>query len=173
MAKTYSKDPGSAKKGGALAKFGSGRMVKDFETVAFSLKNEGDISAAFKTRYGWHIIKLLKKHPVGSFDDLKPLLQKKVIQGQRAKILGKSVINRLLKEYTIVENKALITKTTTDNLLANNTILTIEDTKINASEFYNFLDKQKRTTPEQAYQLFKETAILNYYKNSCLQSSLL
>ena len=164
LAKTYSKDPGSAKKGGVLAKFGSGRMVKDFESVAFSLQNENDISEPFKTRYGWHIIKLLKKYPVGSFEDLKPLLQKKVIQGQRAKILGKSVINRLLKEYTIVENIDLITKKTTDNLLDDTTILSIEGEKINAEAFYKFLDTQKRTTPEQAYQLFKETEILNYYK---------
>jgi len=164
LAKTYSQDPGSAKRGGVLAKFGSGRMVKDFETVAFSLANEGDLSAPFKTRYGWHIIKLIKKYPVQSFEKVKPLLQKKVIQGQRAKILGKSVYNRLLKEYTITENKSLINKKTTKDLLADNTILTIEGKKIGAVEFYKFQDSQKRVTPENAYQLFKEQEVLTYYK---------
>jgi len=163
LAKQYSQDTGSAKKGGALSKFGTGRMVKDFEKVAFSLKKEGEISQPFKTRYGWHIIKLIKKYPVASFEKAKPVLQKKVIQGKRAKILGKSVISRLLKEYKITENKALISKKITTDLLSDDTILTIEGDKISADEFYKFKVAKRNTTPEEAYTLFKEDKVKEHY----------
>ncbi len=164
LAKRYSQDQGSAKKGGLLAKFGAGRMVKAFEKVAFSLEHEGDISEPFKTRYGWHIIKLIKKYPVPMFDKVEALIKKRVIQGQRAKILGKSVVNRLAKEYTIVEHRDLIRGSTNQGLLSDTTILTIEGKDVDVSEFKSFMNYHKRTPPEKAFELFKEEQILEYYK---------
>jgi len=58
-AKKYSEDPGSAKKGGTIEYFTHGRMVKPFEEAAFRLKNKEDISDIIKSRFGYHIIKLL------------------------------------------------------------------------------------------------------------------
>jgi len=55
IAREKSTDPVSAKKGGDLGTFGPGRMVPDFERVAFSLK-PGEISDVVKTQYGYHII---------------------------------------------------------------------------------------------------------------------
>ena len=40
--------------------FGSGDMLKDFETVSFGL-NVGDVSKPFETDFGWHVVKLLDK----------------------------------------------------------------------------------------------------------------
>lgn len=59
LAKTYSTDKNSAEEGGALPYFGLGEMVLDFEKAAFALNNIGEISKPVKTRYGYHIIKLL------------------------------------------------------------------------------------------------------------------
>ena len=57
LAKQYSDDPGSAKKGGDLGFFGRGMMVKPFEEAVFSQK-EGDVSGLVESEYGFHIIKL-------------------------------------------------------------------------------------------------------------------
>ena len=57
LAKQYSDDPGSAKKGGDLGFFGRGMMVKPFEEAVFSQK-EGEISGLVESEYGFHIIKL-------------------------------------------------------------------------------------------------------------------
>ena len=57
LAKQYSKDPGSADKGGDLGWFGRGMMVKPFEEAAFTLK-EGQISDLVRSDFGLHIIRV-------------------------------------------------------------------------------------------------------------------
>ncbi len=57
MAKKYSKDPGSAMRGGNLGWFGKGQMVPAFEKAAFSGRI-GEIQKPVKTNYGYHIIKV-------------------------------------------------------------------------------------------------------------------
>lgn len=57
LAKEYSKDPGSAVKGGDLGYFGKGMMVKEFEDACFNGK-VGEVQKPVKTNYGYHIIKV-------------------------------------------------------------------------------------------------------------------
>ena len=60
LAKQYSQGP-SKDEGGYLGKFDKYTMVKPFSDKAFSMK-ENEISKPVKTRFGFHIIKLIKKH---------------------------------------------------------------------------------------------------------------
>jgi peptidyl-prolyl cis-trans isomerase C len=57
LAREFSIDRGSAKKGGDLGVFGRGMMVKSFEEAAFRL-NKGEITQEpVKTEFGYHLIK--------------------------------------------------------------------------------------------------------------------
>ena len=57
LAAKFSKDPGSAEKGGDLGFFGRGLMVKPFDEAAFAMK-VGDVAGPVETQYGYHIIRL-------------------------------------------------------------------------------------------------------------------
>jgi len=57
LAQAYS-DDGSASAGGDLSWFPKGRMVPEFDSVTWALEID-EISEPFRTRFGWHIVKLL------------------------------------------------------------------------------------------------------------------
>jgi peptidyl-prolyl cis-trans isomerase C len=61
LAKKYSEGP-TAQRGGDLGTFSRGRMVKQFEDVAFDPKvKPGDILGPVETQFGYHIIKVNEK----------------------------------------------------------------------------------------------------------------
>jgi peptidyl-prolyl cis-trans isomerase D len=75
LAKKYSEDESNAKNGGDLDYFGHGKMVPEFDAVAFTMQ-PGQISDVVKTQFGYHIIKLTDKKPgtTRPFADLRQQL---------------------------------------------------------------------------------------------------
>lgn len=57
LATEYSQDPGSASNGGSLGYFPRGKMVPEFEDVAFGLE-VGGVSEPVQSQFGLHIIKV-------------------------------------------------------------------------------------------------------------------
>jgi len=99
LAKKLSQDKGSAVKNGELPWFGTGRMVPEFETAAFALKNVGDYSEPIQSAYGWHIIKLIDKKGVASFADMKADLERKVKRDERANRGQQAFLTKLRSDY--------------------------------------------------------------------------
>lgn len=99
LAKEFSKDKGSAKNGGDLGFFGRGRMVPEFERVAFSLKT-GEVSNPVQTRFGYHIIKLTdrKEGRLGDFEEVKNAIARQLTI-EKQKNLFNSYIEKLKKDY--------------------------------------------------------------------------
>ncbi len=95
----YSEDESSNTKAGELPMFGTGKMIEEFEDAAFALDKPEQIGAPIRSRYGWHIIRLLEKQPPQSFDAAKTELKNKISRDSRAEITQKAFIERLRKEY--------------------------------------------------------------------------
>ena len=88
LARTHSTGP-SASKGGDIGIFTEDRMAEEFSKVAFAMK-PGEISKPVKTKFGWHVIKVVGKWPSGelpieALEDqiVDRLRQRKLHQGRR------------------------------------------------------------------------------------------
>ncbi len=92
-----SDDKGSAKKGGELPEFSTGRMVPNFEKAAFALQKPGDISKPIKTRFGWHIIKLISKRPPEEAKKGDEKVRKMVEKDKERKEIVRKFVTKQLK----------------------------------------------------------------------------
>ena len=61
LARLYSEDTESAKRGGELGFVGKGQLVSEFAEVAFNLNDPKRVSRIVQTEYGYHIIQLIEK----------------------------------------------------------------------------------------------------------------
>ncbi len=104
LAMNNSEDPGSAKNGGEIPWFGTGRMIPEFENVCFSIEQTGEYSKPFKSSYGWHIVKLMDKKGVGTYEEMEATLQEKINRADRGKHRSDRYIAKLKNEYGYSEN---------------------------------------------------------------------
>lgn len=70
IAKRYSQDPGSASRGGELQWIGPGMTLKEFEEAAYAL-NTGEMSKPVMTTVGYHILKMLERKQLESYETLE------------------------------------------------------------------------------------------------------
>lgn len=110
LARNYSDDKNTAAKGGELRPIEEGQLSTPvFEAKAFGLSEVGAYTQPFKTAFGWHIVKLLKKTPVSSFEDMKTSLQQKIVRDARAQVINDNLNLKLRDLYTIGNLKDLKT----------------------------------------------------------------
>lgn len=99
-------DDGTAKSNsGDLGYFPKGKMVKEFEEVAFGLK-VGEISPVFKTKFGYHIIKVSEIVPSKylSFDEVRPAIVSE-LQKEMDLHLHKQIVNEIKTEAGVKIDK--------------------------------------------------------------------
>ena len=61
LARLYSEDEGSRRRGGELGFMGRGQLVPEFANVAFNLQDPNKVSKIVKSEFGYHIIQLIEK----------------------------------------------------------------------------------------------------------------
>ena len=103
LAKQYSSDKNTSSKGGVLPQFGLNEMMYDFQEEAYALQNPGDFSKPFKTDIGWHIVKLVEKVPIGSYEEVEKGIKEKIKKDARSSKGANSLIVKLKKEYNFKE----------------------------------------------------------------------
>jgi peptidyl-prolyl cis-trans isomerase SurA len=93
FASRYSEDPGSNKSGGNIGQISRGQTLKEFEDVAFSLR-DGQVSRPFLSPAGYHIIKMLGHSPMPSYDSLRSDIHRFI----DARGIRESIINGRLEQ---------------------------------------------------------------------------
>jgi len=108
LAKEFSDDPGSKQKGGDLGFFPKGRMVPEFEKVAFELKPK-EISNPVKTNFGYHILQLVEKKPQEEikYEEISRELEEK-LKAQKQEEYIEEISEKLKTKYPVKINKELI-----------------------------------------------------------------
>ncbi|NER15535.1 peptidylprolyl isomerase [Leptobacterium flavescens] len=188
LARQYSDDRESAALGGRLPAFKSGKNnLKNFEDVSFSLE-EGEVSKPFQTRYGWHIVKVIRKTPIGSYEEEKPGLETRLRRDQRSQKITEGFLDGLkkrfgFKEYEDVKEEVLASvneeflnrnwfKKYLGASLLNKTLYTIEDTEIKADHFAEHLyraqfrinSKDLKKVLSELYERYLNDQLLQYYE---------
>ncbi|MFA6239001.1 MAG: SurA N-terminal domain-containing protein [Bacteriovorax sp.] len=94
MADKYTEDPSGKGKGGDLGSFGKGRMVPEFDQVAFTQK-PGTVSAPLKTQFGYHLL-LVESKSAGheaTFAEFKEKFAKELIQKDKVEDIKKLTVD--------------------------------------------------------------------------------
>jgi peptidyl-prolyl cis-trans isomerase SurA len=77
LARLYSEDPGTARRGGELGLVGRGTLDPAFAAVAFNLTDPKKVSKIVESEFGYHIIQLIEKR--GDKVNVRHILRKPVV----------------------------------------------------------------------------------------------
>ena len=183
MVKQYSDDKGTVNRNGALSSFTVSRIVPEFIEACKSLEID-QIAKPVRTNYGYHIIKLLSKSGVGSFEKESNGLSERIEKDQRSKKSEEVVLKQVKSEYKFKQNDknleaflATIDSTIlrkayepADDVDLNATLFTLENNPTKVKDFVAYIKKnmtaQKYVTPAtyayQLYENFRNETILDY-----------
>ena len=183
MVKQYTDDKGTVSRDGALSNFTVSRIVPEFIEVCKSLEIN-EISKPVRTNYGFHIIKLLGKSGVGSFEKESKGLSERIEKDMRSKKSEEVVLKQVKNEYKFKQNdKNLETyMATIDSSILNNayepaagvdlnaTLFSLDNNPTKVSDFVAYIKKnsttQKYVTPAtyayQLYESFSNETVMNY-----------
>lgn len=189
----YSEDGNSKSNSGRLRPFGVGAMnaAPEFDAVAFSLQTPGEISDPFKTAYGWHIVRLERKIPLPSFEELSVSLKARVQRDERVQVSRKALLEKLKKEMHFHESPEVKTKVfaQADTTLTsgnwrvkdwpkNESVFSLKSGPVSARRLVEYINQQQRTTtvaPQvyvgQLYEQFTESVINQAYEDQLIQAS--
>lgn len=182
--KLYSEDMRTKPNGGQLQWFGSGQLVPEFENAAFSLQTSGEITEPVKTRFGWHLIKLIDKKGLAPIDEMKAELEKKISRDSRGKDKKSEALAKLKKtqnfklnddlkeELKIYFDSALLDAQWSydrKNPILAKTLFTTNNREFKVEDFFKFVhEKQKRrkltaldTYVYQLYNQFEQKSIFD------------
>ncbi|MBR2291950.1 MAG: peptidylprolyl isomerase, partial [Prevotella sp.] len=107
LARLYSEDPGTARRGGELGLTGRGTLDPAFATVAFNLTDPKKISKIVESEFGFHIIQLIEKR--GDKVNVRHILKKPIVSDEaieQALVRLDSIADAIRKEEFTFEDAA-------------------------------------------------------------------
>lgn len=162
---TLSEDSGSKDNLGKLAPFSTGMYPKSFEDVSFRMTKPGEISMPFTSHVGWHIVKFIRKIPVGTFEESIDEIQRAIKKDSRAELPTIAAYNQLAKELKLKDNKksqAIFLKENVYSIAKDSmqaVLFTIGRQKYYQHDFQNYIQNRRYKKPLLFLQEFKNTKL--------------
>ncbi|HBC58301.1 MAG TPA: molecular chaperone SurA [Gammaproteobacteria bacterium] len=97
LAKRYSADKGSATNGGDLGWVNEGDLVPTFEEQ-MNLLPINEISAPFRTQYGWHIVQILERREQDNTEEYRRVRAANILRKQKYEEALQAWLNNLRNE---------------------------------------------------------------------------
>jgi len=183
MAEQNSDDKSTATKGGILPWFGANKMIPEFIKEISALKDINDITKPFSSSFGWHIVKLVDRKPIGSYEDNLSDLKQSLTRNDRAKKSEEALLNKIKKEYKYSEklkSRDDFYKVVTDTIFAggwdvkqaenlNKTIFTLGRRNYSQQEFAQYLAKNQRKRSKEDIKVFVNTMFDAFTNEKCLE----
>jgi peptidyl-prolyl cis-trans isomerase SurA len=187
MAKLYSNDKMTYMSGGIMPEFGVAKYDGSFERVAFSLKNDSDISEPFQTEFGYHIIKRISRSPIPENKDNETYmynLRQDVMKDSRIEIAREKFVKEVLakisyKKNTLVNEKDLwkITDTfaisnkkiSSGNVNEKTILFSFDNEKVKAGDWMQYARNVKNTYAAHAEQSYPDL-LKNYVSIAALEN---
>ncbi|MFQ3215140.1 MAG: peptidyl-prolyl cis-trans isomerase SurA [Marivirga sp.] len=169
LAVKYSEDLNSKDAGGSLPWFGIGGLPKSLEDAAFKLSQAGQISSPIRSPYGWHIVKLEEKRGMGSLENMRESLSRRIQRDQRSELRTSEVIAKLKKENKFTKNEIAyselkiqesLTGVELPSNLTNQILFTINTQMFTVGEFIKQLKEQ--SIFNIAVQTYEKEMLLAY-----------
>lgn len=176
FAKQYSEDEGSAPKGGDLGFFERRMMVPEFEEAAFGL-GIGEVSGLVKSPFGYHIIKVLDKKGLPSFEEERENLRQ-IYNRIYAKDAKAKFINDLKNKFNYVQSKDIIEKITKysdsskigpdyweaewRDKIKDETVYTIDGVGLTVDQFIERMENEPQYTGKKMLSAILYNAMVSY-----------
>jgi peptidyl-prolyl cis-trans isomerase SurA len=182
LAEKYSQDEGSNKNIGEMNWVASlSGYPEEFKDVAFTL-NKDEVSKPIKTNFGFHIIKLIEKRPLGEFKDVQDVIKQKTNKDSRSESSKASVVARVKKENNYKENlvnlKAFTatldssfingTWTFDENKISKNTLFTVGNTTYTVKDFATYLVANQQPLEKASAQTAAQNMFRTWADDKCL-----
>ena len=147
LARLYSEDTESAKRGGELGFVGKGQLVSAFAEVAFNMNDPKRVSRIVQTEYGYHIIQLIEKK--GERINCRHILLKpRVSMDDKVKAISKLDSIRVVVVDSGVPFEAAVARFSEDkNTIMSGGLMTNENTGASKFEYQDL-------PPEIARQIY-------------------
>ena len=184
LCKQFSEDANTKNNGGILQPFVVGRVVPSFSEVAFNLNYPNEISKPVLTPYGWHIIKLIKRFPLESFEDLKEELTERVKRDSRSELTHTYLIAKLKREndfqinvmvkdrcLDLSDSSLIIGKwmfDSTEQFLGED-LFTIQEQKYPVKQFFNFVTQNQKRNASSDPQIYMNELLNNFIEEELIE----
>ncbi len=147
LARLYSEDTESAKRGGELGFVGRGQLVSEFADVAFNLSDPKKVSRIVQTEYGYHIIQLIEKKG-DRINCRHILLRPRISADDKANAINKlDSISKAINDGEITFEQAVIRYSEDKNTAMNAGVMTNPNTGSTRFEYQDL-------APEIARQIY-------------------